>query len=92
MPKEPSGEQLTKKDFNGEPSKTNYVAKEPSGERSWQKNPMVYGEPPSGEAPKPYYEVVAKESSGEPGKRIQWRTPETQVKTRGERIQWRTPP
>ena len=35
-----------------------------------------YGEPPSGEAPKPYYEVVAKESSGEPGKRIQWRTPQ----------------
>ena len=33
-----------------------------------------YGEPPSGEAPKPYYEVVAKESSGEPSKRIQWRT------------------
>ena len=52
--KEPSGELLTIKDSNGEPSKTTYesVAKEPCGER------------PSGEAPKPHYEVVAKESSG----------------------------
>ena len=59
-----------------------------------------YGEPPSGEAPKPYYEVVAKESSREPGKRIQWRTRnknsvENPAKESSEepykRIQWRTP-